>query len=278
MSTILKKIGVMQGRLSPMHNGIIQSFPWGDWQDEFRIANELNVNLLEWTLDFDTVFVNPILNNKLTNQIINLKEKYKINIDSLTGDCFMQCPFWKTSGSYQKKLIDHFYSVIEGCCRVGIKIIVIPLVDNGTIENENQSEILNRVLNSANDNMRASNLKIAFESDMSPAILKEFICRYDPELYGINYDIGNSASLGFRPAEEFASYGDRIINVHVKDRKYLGPTVDLGCGDADFKLVNDLLNEIKYKGNFILQTYRGSTDDNVIKINDNLKFLKNKLA
>ena len=187
----------------------------------------------------------------------------------------MQCPFWKTSGSYQNKLIDQLYSVIEGSCRVGVKIIVIPLVDNGSIENEKQSQILHRVLNLVNDKIRAANLKIAFESDMSPAMLKEFILRYDPDLYGINYDISNSAFLGFGPAEEFASYGDRIINVHVKDRKYRGPSVDLGSGDADFKLINFLLNEKQYKGNYILQTFRCSTDDNVSKIIDNLKFLKN---
>ena len=77
MSTCLRKIGVMQGRLSPMDNGLIQCFPWNNWRDEFRIANKLNINLIEWTLDFDTVFINPILNKKFTNEIIDLKKNIR---------------------------------------------------------------------------------------------------------------------------------------------------------------------------------------------------------
>ena len=33
---------------------------------------------------------------------------------------------------------------------------------------------------------------------------------------GVNYDIGNSASLGFPSKEEFAAYGDKITDVHIK--------------------------------------------------------------
>ena len=57
----------------------------------------------------------------------------------------------------------------------------------------------------------------------------------DPCFFGINYDIGNSASYGYNHMEEISAYGDRILNVHVKDRKYMGSTVPLGSGDAQLQ-------------------------------------------
>ena len=34
----------------------------------------------------------------------------------------------------------------------------------------------------------------------------------------VNYDSGNSASLGYDPTDEFAAYGERVGSVHIKDR------------------------------------------------------------
>ena len=34
----------------------------------------------------------------------------------------------------------------------------------------------------------------------------------------VNYDSGNSASLGYSVTEEFAAYGNRIGSIHIKDR------------------------------------------------------------
>ena len=52
----------MQGRLSNPVNNMIQAFPWDDWENEFKIANEISVNLMEWTLDDYKIFDNPIMN------------------------------------------------------------------------------------------------------------------------------------------------------------------------------------------------------------------------
>ena len=102
-----------------------------------------------------------------------------------------------------------------------------------------------------------------FESDYAPAELARFIDRLDPNTFGINYDIGNSAALGFRATEDFAAYGQRIVNVHVKDRLLGGTTVPLGTGSARFDEVFHELGRISYGGNFILQTARAQDDDHV---------------
>ena len=62
--------------------------------------------------------------------------------------------------------------------------------------------------------------------------------------------------MGFEPNQEFLNYGNRILNVHIKDRKLKGSTVPLGEGDADIPLVLSLLSKYNYSGNFIFQTAR----------------------
>lgn len=249
-------IGFMQGRLSPVIDGRIQSFPWPYWRDEFLLAKDLGFGLMEWTLDQERLYENPLMLIDGREDICRLSSAHSIDIPSLTGDCFMQAPFWKASGAHGFALESDFMSVASACQAIGIGIIVIPLVDNGRLENMSQEDKLVRFLEAQSRTLEGSRLKIAFESDFPPEELRRFIHRLDPNLFGINYDIGNSASLGFKPIDEFDAYGRRILNVHVKDRLIAGTTVPLGTGNADFDSVFAELSKIKYAGRFILQTAR----------------------
>ena len=263
----------MQGRLSKPVKNLIQAFPWEDWEKEFKIANEISVNLMEWTLDDYKFFENPIMNNIGREKIRDLRKRFKINIHSLTGDCFMQKPFWKATLEKRKILEDKFLYVCESCSSLGVKIIVVPLVDNGAIENSEQED---RLIEFFLDNVsifKKLNLQIAFESDYIPLKLKMFISKFPENLFGINYDTGNSAALGFNSSEEFYEYGKRIINVHIKDRVFKGKTVPLTKGNADFKKIFRGLNDLGYKGNFILQTARAIDGDHSELIKNYQRFV-----
>jgi len=75
-------------------------------------------------------------------------------------------------------------------------------------------------------------------------------------LLRVNFDSGNSSSLGYNSAEEFAAYGDRIGSVHIKDRVRGGGTVPLGTGDADLPVVFKGLAALPYRGDYVLQIAR----------------------
>jgi L-ribulose-5-phosphate 3-epimerase len=265
------KIGFMQGRLSPLVNGRIQAFPWDHWQEEFKLASENNLKVMEWTLDQNDLHKNPLLTTEGQIKIKQLCSKHNMSIPSLTGDCFMQSPFWKAQGKRRLSLEDDFLKILEACKAIGITFIVVPLVDNGSLETDLQQEELIKTLDNFSALLKKNEQKIVFESDFSPLKLGIFINKLDPELFGINYDIGNSSSLGFIPNQEFRFYGDRILNVHVKDRKYGGTTVPLGEGDANFEEVFELLSLQGYKGNYILQTCRSKDHDHVTPL---LKYKK----
>ena len=49
--------------------------------------------------------------------------------------------------------------------------------------------------------------------------MKQFIEDIGSEHVGVNYDTGNSASLGYDFEDEMNAYCKYILNIHVKDRK-----------------------------------------------------------
>ncbi len=269
-----KKIGVMQGRLSPLYNNKIQSFPKYHWQNEFKKIRELKMNIMEWTLDHKEIISNPINTLEGKKEIVDLKKKYKINIDSLTGDCFMQKPFWKHKGKKKDELINIFKLILQNSSSIGVKKIILPLVDNGSIKNNQQLKILTSTLKKFIPILKKNKQKILFELNFNPRKALSFIKKFDKNYFGINYDIGNSSSLGFQAKDEIKTYGNYIKNVHIKDRYFRGTTVRLGRGDADFNEVFINLKNIKYNGNFILQTARAKQGQHKKEISINLNYLQ----
>ncbi len=154
-----------------------------------------------------------------------------------------------------------FLAIGSACAWVGIRMMVVPLVDNGRLDTSDQEDVLVEFLLKQQQFLSERNLQVIFESDFTPSELGRFIARLPVDQFGINYDIGNSAALGFNPTEEFAAYGSRVVNVHVKDRVLGGTTVPLTTGSAKFEMVFAELAKVNYRGNFILQTARATDGD-----------------
>jgi hexulose-6-phosphate isomerase len=160
-------------------------------------------------------------------------------------------------------------------CFIGSQILVIPLVDNSSVKSNPDIE-LNFFLD-MQETLSANRVKIAFEVDLDFDQTVSFINQFPEENFGINYDIGNSAAFGYNPLAEIDAYGDRIINVHVKDRQLGGSTVRLGNGDADFGTVTKHLLKKNYQGSYILQTARSQSDAHLDELNLNMEFFEKYL-
>jgi hexulose-6-phosphate isomerase len=250
---MVAKVGMMQGRLSPIINNRIQQFPWNSWSNEFVLASKIDIKIIEWTIDTFKFRKNPLISINQCDEINLIMEKTNISIPSVTCDYFMENPPWKTDLKLVKEGIS---SILHGMRNIKSTILVVPLVDNSSLLDSNSVKIVENLFTDLIPEIIQNKLQIAFECDLNPEKLSEFIGKFDRNYFGINYDIGNSSSLGFNPTEEIKAYGSRIINVHVKDRKLNGATVPLGEGDADFLEIFRLLQEEKYQGNLILQTAR----------------------
>ncbi len=259
----MSHIGFMQGRLSPMVNGQIQAFPWQHWRQEFALAEQHGFATVEWTLDRARLRDNPLMTAAGRRQIRALSDAHGLRVSSLTGDCFMQAPFYKADGLRRRELLDDLRTVLEACRAVELRHVVIPLVDGGSVTSEAEAEVLRTGLEPVRDLLSDGALSVLFESDYAPARLRELIAGYPAGEFGINYDTGNSAAIGFDPSEEIAAYSARILNVHIKDRVLGGSTVPLGEGAADLPRVLRLLVEAGYAGDYVLQTARAAAGEDV---------------
>jgi len=254
-------VGFMQGRVSPPVEGKIQAFPWSDWEREFPIAEEIGLTRMEWTMDHERILENPLMTVSGRTRIRQLVAMHGIAIPSLTGDFCMQAPFWKEIGNARQTLVTLLKDVVLACADAEIGVIVVPLVDNGSLTSADERQVLTDEFLRLQPVLRQANVKICFESDFAPAPLAAFMADFPASLFGINYDMGNSASLGWDPGEEIPLLGSRILNVHVKDRLLGGTTVALGGGAADLPRQFTLLRQAGYAGNYILQTARAADGD-----------------
>lgn len=279
MNSSKHPVGFMQGRLSPVNRGLLQEFPIGSWQDEFILGQRLGFRLIEWTIDQHTLSLNPLMTEPGRALIKKFKADYSFDIPSVTGDCFMQSPFWiHEKGQVRDSLEAQFIQVASSASLVGVRYIVVPLVDNGSIRSKNQERMLISSFEKMSHKLEELCIKVVFESDLGPAELSSFIKKLSPSTFGINYDIGNSASLGFCAEEELSAYGDRVWNVHIKDRLLGGTSVPLGSGAANFEKVFEALSKLGYSGNYILQTARDPKGDHSKALSRYLNFVRRYLS
>jgi len=152
-------------------------------------------------------------------------------------------------------------AVVRACSTLQIPLVVVPLVDGGRLASRREQDVFLSFLQAHNGFFKDQRVRIALETDFPPPQVMKLVDALDPESFGINYDIGNSASLGYPCEDEFRCYGARIFHVHVKDRLRGGFTVPLGEGAADFPGVFRRLADLGYQGAYILQTARATDGD-----------------
>ena len=149
-----------------------------------------------------------------------------------------------------------FEKIIAFSSLLKIKVIVLPLIERMSLKNKKLYKLIVDKLNEVVPVLEEKSLKIALELDLHPKGVKKLLTKLNTRFIGINYDIGNSASLGYDIKEEFSSYGKNIFDIHVKDRNLgKGPCL-LGTGNADFKTAVKLIKEYKLDCPIIMQAYR----------------------
>jgi len=261
---LTKEIGIMQGRLSPRIDGKIQAYPAKTWQKEFEIAQEIGYAAIEWIVE-KPLEVNALMSKSGMQEIKEIILKTGVRIDFICADIFMQQPLIRMSQEIREENKEHLKDILVSAKEVGAIGVEIPFVDASSIKSESEINELISCMQEAFKLAEEIGMKISLETDLNPTSFKELLDRINLNHVQANYDIGNSASLGFDPVEEIDAIGKRILNVHVKDRKLGSTTVPLGTGDADIKLSLSKLSEINYLGGITMQAARGTDDIEVAK-------------
>ena len=261
---LTNEIGIMQGRLSPRIDGKIQAYPASTWQKEFEIAQEIGYSAIEWIVE-KPVETNALMTNSGKAEIKKVIASTGVRIDYVCADIFMQQPLVRMTEETKSQNKDYLLEILKNAKEVGAIGVEIPFVDNSSIQNDKEKQEFIDAMQDAFKLAKDLDIKISLETDLSPIAFKELLELIDLDFVQANYDIGNSASLGFDPKEELEAYGKKILNVHVKDRKLGGTTVPLGTGSADIQGVFQKLNEIGYAGGITMQAARRENDIDIAK-------------
>ena len=268
----------MQGRLVPPSDGRFQCFPRTNWADEFKYAAQAGIDTLEWIYDQHGADVNPIATDDGIASMLELAELHGVGLVSVCADYFMDWPLVRTSGTELEERFGSLVWLMERCKRLPIERIVIPFVDASGIDTDTDFEQVVATMGRASRRAEDLDLELHLETSLGPNRFAELLARLPSECVKVNYDIGNSASLGYAPREEFAAYGNRVGSVHLKDRVKGGGTAPLGTGDADMSAVFAAMRVIGYAGDIVLQVARGVPGDEVGWARLNREFLLDCLA
>ena len=266
----MTRFGIMQGRLVPPVADRFQCFPRQNWADEFGFAAEAGLDCIEWIYDEFGADVNPIATDDGIASIRELSDRHGIRVVSLCADYFMDRPLVRATDAELKDRIDVLLWLIGRARRTGIGRIMLPFVDVSRIVTGPELEQVVDTIMWAVPRAHEADVELHLETSLGPDRFAELLERLPQATVKVNYDIGNSASLGYDPRGEFAAYGDRVGSVHIKDRITGGGTVPLGSGDADFPAVFECLRSRDYTGDFILQVARDTPGDEVRWARQNL--------
>jgi len=261
----MKKIGIMQGRLLPKYKNRYQAHPVNYWQAEFYIAKELGFSQIEFILDFNDVEQNPLMSKDGINEIQKLISQTGVKVKSICADYFMEAPFHSHHQKQSEKVLK---KLIKNAKELDVVDIVIPCVDQSTLKTKDDLKMFVSSIKKALPLAQKHNIFINFETDLNPNNFKELILNFDSKNIKVNYDIGNSAALGYDSDKEFKAYGKYISDLHIKDRILNDGSVELGTGNADFKKVFKNLKKYNFNGNIIMQSAKA--DDYI----DDLKLVK----
>lgn len=257
------RVGIMQGRLVAPEDGRFQSFPRLRWADEFERAAQAGLDCIEWIFDEYGFDVNPIATDEGIARIGSLSAATGVRVLSVCADWFMEHPLVRATPLERDERIARLRWLLERCQKLGGNRIVIPFVDASRIESSHEREEVRQALLRVLPMAEGCGVELHLETSLSPAAFADLLETLPHPMLKANYDAGNSASLGYKPGEEFSAYGDRIGSIHIKDRVLGGGTVSLGTGDADFKALFEAIKRVGYQGDFILQAARGAAGEEV---------------
>jgi len=138
---------------------------------------------------------------------------------------------------------------IEITAAMEVKIILVPFFGKGELRNDPAGiDAVVAALKRLAPGAEAKGVILALESYLSAADHLKILERVGSPAVKVYYDVGNSQDAGYPILDEIRELGSRIVEVHAKDTKGL-----YGKGSMDFPAVRKALEDIGYKGWFVLE-------------------------
>ncbi len=247
------ELGILQGRLSPSHDGRFQFFP-KDWKAEFYAAKELGIDSIEWLFDWPEAGENPIITESGREEIKKVVQETGVQVSSVCADYYMKHRF---TGEEAGESVAMLERLIDAATVTREKLILIPLLEGNAPKTEVEKNEIIFNITKALPRAEQKGVRIAFENEMPAGELLPFLEKFKSKHVGVYYDIGNGTSYGFDCPAEIKHLGSYVFGVHAKDRKvHTTQSVTLGTGDANYQACFAALAEQGFSGTVVMQAWR----------------------
>lgn len=271
-------VGIMQGRLLPPFDGRFQAFPARGWELEFAAARDAGLACIEWIFEEPNQDANPMASDAGHTALRSLISETGVQVRSVCADYYMTRRLIAPGGRIDETVAAHARWLMERASRLKVSYIVLPFVDASSLADTAERDAAAVLMADLAPEAAAAGLELHLETDLPPAMFAALLERVGHPAIRANYDIGNSASLGYDPTEELTTLAPWLGSVHVKDRRRGGGTVPLGTGDADFPTCFHLIRRAGFARPFILQAARGEAGDEVAWARQNRSFVERHMA
>ena len=188
----------MQGRLSQKENLPLQSFPV-EWEQEFSRARDIGFMKIEWLVDKEMFYGNPLFSDVGRSKIIKIKERNKIDIDTLCAHFLINGKI--LSNNLESDSIRKFFlETVKLAPLIGIKYLSIPFIGDMSL---NKKEVFIEMRNLLKEIEGELKIEILIESDLESYKILDFIESVGSSKLGILYDTGNATKQNFYLTKNF---------------------------------------------------------------------------
>jgi sugar phosphate isomerase/epimerase len=223
-----------------------------DWN--MRLAGKVEAVALARKLGFDGVEVSlgrnagenrlPLDKAEVQAQYLAAAKEHKI---ALAGTCLdiLHVNYLKNDKLGQKWVADG----IPITKKLNAKVMLMPFFGKGALATKEEMDYVGDLLRDLAPEAKKAGILLGLEDTISAEDNVRIMERSRSSVVKVYYDVGNSTNNGFDPVKEIRWLGkDRICQVHLKDKGYLGE------GAIDFPKVVKALEEIGYKDFANLET------------------------
>ena len=135
----------------------------------------------------------------------------------------------------------------------------LSLEDNSSLRNKSDVKDTINCLKKITKKAEKYGVIVTLETSLNVINIKNLIKKVGSKILKINFDLGNSCSLGENTSKAILELNSLIHSIHIKDRNILfGTTVPLGKGDVNFAKCFKSLRMINFKGDIVIQGARGT--------------------
>ncbi len=253
-SYLKRRIGIMQGRLSPRPATRLQAFPTDTWEDEFERAAQLGLDGIEWIFEAENAELNPIRSSAGRKRIRDVIKKTGVQVISVCGDYFM-CHRLSEPGATGEDASRALSTLISQAESIGAKRILLPWLEEASLDTPSKVELALRNLRATLPAAERYGISLGLEMDIPGKQYQKIVEGAEHKLVKAYYDTGNSTAQGFDVAQDVLPLRAHLGAVHIKDRLRGGESKLLGQGDTNFTGLFQQLHAWNFSGDLVLQHY-----------------------